>query len=234
MTLSSRLAGALSFAHLAGIGARRSKAARADDDLPEDDDRADDDERDDDNDREPDGKKGKRARRAKRAKAGKRADDDDPDAEDDDPDAEDDDPDADADDPDAEDDDDDKDPPLGRKARRAKRADDDDPDAEDDEDEMRGKSAVARARRRERARCAAIFGSRHAARNPALAANLAFNTSMSRKEALAVLRDTPGGSAGSHGRADRNPKLGSDGGQSSSRAEQVAGSWERAMGKVRG
>ncbi|NVI06356.1 phage tail protein [Paraburkholderia sp. JPY454] len=43
---------------------------------------------------------------------------------------------------------------------------------------MRGKSAVARARRREQARCAAIMGSKHAARNVELAANLAFKTRM--------------------------------------------------------
>ncbi|MDP1069401.1 hypothetical protein Q6326_31115, partial [Klebsiella pneumoniae] len=79
---------------------------------------------------------------------------------------------------------------------------------EDDEDELHGKSAVASARRRERARCAAIFGSRYAARNPVLAASLAFNTSMTRDQALTVLRDTPAGASAASGRSDRNPRLG--------------------------
>lgn len=67
--------------------------------------------------------------------------------------------------------------------------DDSDPDAEDDDDEMRGSSQAARARRREQARCAAIFASKGAARNPVLAANLAFKTRMTRAEAIATLRE---------------------------------------------
>lgn len=69
--------------------------------------------------------------------------------------------------------------------------DDSDPDAEDDDDEMRGSSQAARARRREQARCAAIFASKGAARNPVLAANLAFKTRMTRAEAIATLEGTP-------------------------------------------
>lgn len=67
--------------------------------------------------------------------------------------------------------------------------DDSDPDAEDDDDEMRGSSQAARARRREQARCAAIFASKGAARNPVLAANLAFKTRMTRAEAIATLEE---------------------------------------------
>lgn len=92
----------------------------------------------------------------------------------------------------------------------AKKSDEDDedsdPDADDDEEEMRGKSHAARARRRERARCAAIFLSPIAAKNPALAANLAFATALPRKEALTVLENTPAPAASSiAARAAANP-----------------------------
>jgi hypothetical protein len=66
----------------------------------------------------------------------------------------------------------------------------DGPGAEDDDDdeaEMRGRSDAAQARRRERSRCAAIFESKAAAENPSLAAYLAFETNMTRKQALASL-----------------------------------------------
>ena len=55
---------------------------------------------------------------------------------------------------------------------------------------------------------AAIFSSKAAARNPVLAANLAFNTTMTRKEALAVLEGTPPAQQPGAGRAARNPNLG--------------------------
>lgn len=122
--------------------------------------------------------------KAKKAKA-RRAEE-----EDDDTGAEDDDDDTDAegddDDTNAEDDDDD-DKPKGKS--RAKRAEDDDKDegADDDgDDDDDGKDARA-ARRAERTRCARIFGSKHAAGNPALAASLAFNTGMSSSEAIRVM-----------------------------------------------
>lgn len=98
----------------------------------------------------------------KSSKKGKKANDDkdDPDAEDDDdPDAEEDD-----DDPDAED-------------------EDDDPDAEEDENKD-----VKKGRKAERERCSAIFGSKHAAGRPDLAATLAFTTRLSAKEAIRVMR----------------------------------------------
>ncbi|MEC5343666.1 hypothetical protein ABRZ24_13785 [Brenneria populi] len=76
------------------------------------------------------------------------------------------------DDPDAEDDDDEKD------------AEDDGDDDGDDEDDSKAKKA---GRRAERQRCAKIFGSKHAAANPALAASLAFNTGMSSKAAIQVM-----------------------------------------------
>ena len=46
------------------------------------------------------------------------------------------------------------------------------------------------ARAAERKRCARIFGSKHAAANPSLAASLAFNTGMSSSAAIDVLAST--------------------------------------------
>ncbi|VTN41481.1 MULTISPECIES: hypothetical protein [Raoultella] len=67
----------------------------------------------------------------------------------------------------------------------------DEPDAEDDGDDDRKESkAVKSARIAERKRCARIFGSKHAAANPSLAASLAFNTGMSSAAAIDVLAST--------------------------------------------
>lgn len=105
--------------------------------------------------------------------------------------------------------------------------DDRDPDAEDDEGEMRGKSSAARARRREQARCAAIMGSKAAARNPVLAANLAFKTRMTRAEAIETLEGTPAPASAVHSnRAARNPSLGGDGGAKPSRQQALAARWD--------
>ncbi|WP_213976706.1 hypothetical protein [Serratia marcescens] len=81
--------------------------------------------------------------------------------------------------PDAEDDDDDKE--QGKKAK-SRRAEEDDEDAEEDENRD-----VKKGRRAERKRCAAIFGSKHAAGRPDMAAHLAFNTRMSAREAIDTL-----------------------------------------------
>ncbi|MBN5438857.1 hypothetical protein JY545_03580 [Serratia marcescens] len=81
--------------------------------------------------------------------------------------------------PDAEDDDDDKE--KGKKAK-FRRAEEDDEDAEEDENRD-----VKKGRRAERKRCAAIFGSKHAAGRPDMAAHLAFNTRMSAREAIDTL-----------------------------------------------
>jgi len=112
---------------------------------------------------------------------------------------------------------------------RARGEDDQDSDLEsdDDDEEMRGKSASARARKRERARCAAIFASPAAARNPVLAANLAFKTSMKRSEAIAMLQATPAPASASHiNRATRNPNLGADGGTKPSQQQAMAARWD--------
>ncbi|CVA07099.1 hypothetical protein [Serratia marcescens] len=81
--------------------------------------------------------------------------------------------------PDAEDDDGDKE--KGKKAK-SRRAEEDDEDAEEDENRD-----VKKGRRAERKRCAAIFGSKHAAGRPDMAAHLAFNTRMSAREAIDTL-----------------------------------------------
>lgn len=122
-----------------------------------------------------------KAKKAKKAKARKAEEDErDDDAEDDDREdnAEDDDDDTDASEDDNSDGDNDTD------------ASDDD-DSEDDGDEDRKESkAVKSARLSERKRCARIFGSKHAAANPSLAASLAFNTGMRSAAAIAVLAST--------------------------------------------
>jgi len=222
--LSRSVASALSFAHLAGIGSMRGKKARADDDEDERKDaRADDDEPDDGDEQDRDTGDSKKSRKAKKAKAGEDTGDDGDESDEKDR----------ADDGDAEDEDDKK---SSRRAQGKAAADDDDADAEDDddEDEMHGKSAAASARRRERARCAAIFGSRYAARNPVLAANLAFGSNMTRKQVLAALRDAPAESTANHSRSAKNPALGSGGEQSPSRQAHIESRWDRAMSKVRG
>lgn len=116
---------------------------------------------------EEEDKKAKKAK-ARRAEKDEREDDADDDERDDDAeeDERDDDAEDDGDDPDASEDD----------------------DSEDDGDDDRKESkAVKNARAAERKRCARIFGSKHAAANPSLAASLAFNTGMSSAAAINVL-----------------------------------------------
>ena len=119
---------------------------------------------------EEEDKKAKKAK-ARRAEEDEREDDADDDERDDDAeeDERDDDAEDDCDDPDASEDD----------------------DSEDDGDDDRKESkAVKNARAAERKRCARIFGSKHAAANPSLAASLAFNTGMSSAAAIDVLAST--------------------------------------------
>ena len=204
MTIRSLAARGLSFAHLAGLN---RKSAKAEGDEPEDDDtkdakgRAEGDDPDDQNRDSGNSKKGQRAE----------DDDDDVNAEDDTP--------------------DDEDKPTGKGAKGSKADDEeaeDDDEADDREEEMRGKSAVASARRREQARCAAIMGSKAAGRNVALAASLAFNTRMTRQEAISVLQSTPAASTNT-GRSSRNPALGAGGEVSPNSKVAIQSSWDRAM-----
>lgn len=121
----------------------------------------------------------------------------------------------------------------GKNGKRAADEEDDEraEDDDDDEEEMRGKSAAARARRRERARCAAIFASKGAGRNPVLACKLAFTTSMTRSEAIEVLNGTP---AAEGGRSQRqNPRLALDGDRGGMSGDQaIQASWDRAFEKA--
>jgi len=204
MTLRKKVASALSFAHLTGFA-----KARSEDETDDDQKARSEDEDQNDQDREDgDVKKGKKAKKAEDDK-------DEPDAEDDDLDG---------------DEDDDADEKKSKKAK----ADDADDDAKDDDsdEEMRGKSAAASARRRERARCAAIFGSKAAGKNPALAANLAFNTSMGRKEALVVLENSPATSGGYPDRSARNPSIGSGGALQQNSRQAISSAWDKAFAKV--
>ena len=232
MKTTSLMAGASRFAHFAGLS-RSSARKAAEDDQDDKGARAEDDDEDkgadDDDDADTKGKKGKRSRAKaddgddgddgddKSSKRGSKASDDDDDGKD------------------AEDEDEPK--SKGKKSRRASE-DDDDEDAEEDDDkeEMTGRSAKAAARRRERARCSAIFAHKSAAHNVALAASLAFDTTMTRQEAIAVMK-------GQAGRADdreeprhasrerRNPDLGASHGADETRKKPGA-SWGRAFTKV--
>lgn len=115
-------------------------------------------------------------KKAKKAKARKAEEDErDEDAEEDD--ERDDDAEEDERDDDAEDDGDDQEASE----------DDDSEDDSDGDDNRKESKAVKNARAAERKRCARIFGSKHAAANPSLAASLAFNTGMSSAAAISVL-----------------------------------------------
>jgi hypothetical protein len=137
--------------------------------------------------------------------------------------------------------DDEKDKDDDKSSRRAK-GENDDEDMEDDEDEMRGNSAAAKARRRERARCAAIFGCKAAGVRPDVAATLAFSTNMSRTEAIAVLASTAAGAEPRRRGLDdrmaslKTPVAGVDGGASapagmSPVAAAIVAAGEKARGK---
>ena len=109
------------------------------------------------------------------------------------------------------------------KERKRKEQEEDDEKAADEEDEKDEKDAKSKASRmRERARCAAIFASPAAGLRPDLAAHFAFNTNLSRKDAVSTLAvSAQGGAAPTASRAglgDRmsrqaNPDLGRDPGE---------------------
>lgn len=187
MSIATRLAGKLSFAHLAS---RRPAAAAAEGDQPEDEDKkpdvASDEPEAEDDEKKPDAKG-----------AAEVADDEEPDGD------------------------------------EPAKAEHDEPDGDEDPDkEMRGNSPIAAARRRERARCAAIFASPAAGRNPVLAAKLAFTTSMPRTEALAVLEGTPAPAAAANpARAARNPQLGAGGERQTDTRAAAAAGWDKAFAK---
>ncbi|MBA8064814.1 hypothetical protein HV077_21015 [Citrobacter freundii] len=168
-------------------------------------------------------------KKAKKAKARKAEEDErDEDAEDDD-----------ERDDDAEDDDRDEDAEDGD-------GDDDEPDAEDDDgDDGKKKDgkAARQARASERKRCARIFGSKHAAANPALAASLAFNTGMSSAAAIGILASSSPAlqPQATHKRSldqrmqDNQVRLGPDGGKSaagkSALVEKMTGLYNSTTGE---
>ncbi len=198
--------GGLSFAHLG----RNSRASDDNDDRDNDSGKGKKGKRasDDDDDQQQDRDDGN-SKSGKRAEGGESDDD--------------------------EDDDEDDERDDSGKGKRSKRASDDDDDEradedDDDEEEMRGNSASARARRRERARCAAIFASKGAGRNPVLACKLAFSSAMPRSEAIEVLNGAPA-PEGSRGRR-QNPNLGIDGDRSVSSEQSIAASWDVAFQKA--
>lgn len=77
---------------------------------------------------------------------------------------------------------------------------DDRTDAEDDDD-----IKTARIRSREKGRCAYIFSSKSAARNPAAAAQIAFGTSLPRKQAVALLQSLSEVPPPQNGRSQERP-----------------------------
>jgi hypothetical protein len=208
MSLHTRLlGGAMSFAHLAGLGkapGKKAKAKTAADDQDEDD-KPDASEDDDEGDK-PKGKKAK-------GKADDDKDDDDkPDASEDDDDDDDKSMEDDDDKPDASEDDDEEDDPPSR-GKKAK-----------------GKSAeYRRGVTAERQRCAKIFGHSAAGRNQPLAASLAFNTGMSAAEAINVLKGQAASAGQGAGR--RNPDLGTDPGDQST-SGNIGKSWGAALAKA--
>jgi len=228
--MTTRLLAAAPFAHLLGLGKRAGKNRAEDDEdmrRAEDDAEGDPDEAgeggeggdDAEGDPEEHGteESARRAKKAKKKRAKRRAEDtgDAPDDQQDDPDAP---------DPDEEDDDDDDDPEA-----------DDEGDDDGDAAEMRGRSVVARARRRERARCAAIFASPAAARNVALAAHLAFNTRLTRNEAISALGKAAPGVSGLAARMEGYaPRLGPGGTLQGDGKMQIAKSWDAAFKAARG
>jgi hypothetical protein len=219
MKVMTKLANALSFAHLAGVSARA-----------EPDDKKDTGERDHE---DTTSKKSKRAaekedeKQATTDKDNEHAEDKGDDEEmagDDLPESDDGD----------EDDEGDK---KGKKVKKARAEDKKDEEDEEDDDrntEMSGRSPLAQARLRERSRCAAIFSSRAAAKNPVLAANLAFKTNLSRAAAIDVLEGTPVGAPAHMGRAARNPNVGSGAAGSVTSQQAVSASWDRAFATATG
>lgn len=96
-------------------------------------------------------------------------------------------------------------------------------------------AAEAEGSRRERARCAEIVMSAAGQRNPAMARELAFGTTLPVKEALAVLELAPAAaSQGSHhpDRAARNPSIGTGGDLEVPRSHTIARGWDQAFAKA--
>jgi cobalamin biosynthesis protein CobT len=131
--------------------------------------------------------------------------------------------------------DDDKDARHARQTARGATAEDDsDDDGDDDSDkkDMRGSGSGSQAFRRATARCAAIFATQAAGRNPVLAAELAFRSELTRSEAIRALRaavSTMPTVAHRPDRAAANPKMGSGAGNGPVDAGAL---WDRVLAKA--
>ena len=117
---------------------------------------------------------------------------------------------------------------------------DEDGDDESDEDEMRGKKGkrASAIRARERARCKAIFASPHAAANVQLAAHLAFETRLTRTEAVNTLKQAtasaPSGSLAARMEAAATPRIpGAAAGSTDNKEAAIAKSWDQAFARQR-
>jgi hypothetical protein len=149
----------------------------------------------------------------------------------------------------AEDDDDDKDRAAedddnGEDDKDRAEEDDDDEKAEEDDEEEEDKpkgSAAARqsaraATKAERVRCRAIFTSKHAAGRVAVACSLAFDTGMSAKAAIGVLKSLPReGSAAGAGQPSLSDRMAALGGPrptgtapAPSGRQAITSSWDAA------
>ena len=104
------------------------------------------------------------------------------------------------------------------------------------DDEMFGNTPIAAARARERERCSAIFSHPHAAYNVALTASLAFDTKMSREEAIGMLANVqaPVVAPTAHHpeRSARNPNLSTGAEASVNSPAAIQASWDMAIAKV--
>ncbi|EHL97713.1 hypothetical protein HMPREF9946_03996 [Acetobacteraceae bacterium AT-5844] len=157
----------------------------------------------------------------------------------------------------SEDEDEQEDKPSGRRARRAEDEEDDEADpkgrrtaAEEEEDDERGEEEERKddeddadpktraARRRERERCQAIIGSKHAKGRAAAAAHLAFGTGMSARAAIGLLKTLPGGESAEG--SDLGARMQSYGGHrpaasappAPSGRQAVSNSWDAAAARA--
>lgn len=223
MEIMAKIRKTLSFSHLAGIGKYRAEA----EDKPEDEKKKDEGERDHED--------GNAKKQSKRDQWAKKAEEDDErkqleDESDEDYEARMEKMDEEED----EEEDEEKEKKEGKKAKKAEEEDDDKKEEDDKDVEMYGSSPVVEARNRERRRCAAIFACKAAGKNPALAANLAFNTRMKRSEAIAVLEGTPAPQRYGIGRESRNPNVGPGMNGSITTKQAVDKSWDVAFAKANG
>ena len=99
---------------------------------------------------------------------------------------------------------------------------------------MHGSSPIAQARLREQRRCASIFASKAAAKNPLLAAKLAFNSRMPRADAIAILEGTPAPSDPRNSREARNPNVVTGAYGAPNSKEVIAKTWDKKFAEVSG